>query len=723
MRSIFDRYEDPYQSHRFDEMLMACASVQVASGDDFPSLICEICVEQLVKAYFFKKQVEQVDDDLKKHAKFLEELENFPFTDSFDILDAFLNEPATNDAITGEAIPHEELGIDFDLQSININEILSEFEKFDKTFSTVENQQFDKALHTREIFQNDQCVEEFTSIEEPQRHEQSHTIVYVCKICRQTLERKEHLKFHMLTHLTEGMFSEVRDCFELQEVEVTAIIGSDKEKAAGEISSQKESNHNDGFIEVGDIVNISDKVVECDKNRKDIENGEEENNEDGRRVDLYQGQKSVEEEQALINEYEYIENNVVDDIQETQKSVEEEQVSINEDVYTENNVVDDIRENQKNFKLEEKLSINEDEYIENNEVDDVWERQMSIEIEEDKLSINEEEYIENIKIEVEGSENNCDSDKANNDLDYLHQKKASPLVKHQRENVDSHPKPININVGTSRSHEMVKRREVTKKNTRNRNFPCPVCNEMFNSMTKLDRHVKISHKGTKIYECNSCNKAFSRFDHLNRHTVSHSTIKPFHCTMCLKNFSRSDSFKLHQKQHELCNEISCKICKGTFLSKFLLIEHMKTHQGHSKNFLCFVCGKTFSRKDNLHTHLKRHRGEKTFKCEYCKKGFIRLSELNIHKKYHTGEKNYLCPFCGKGFVRLYNLTVHMRTHTDKESYQCDAAIAHIKDLKKHKLLHSHERYKCKLCTEGFNKAILLTRHVRTVHAQLQSKSG
>ncbi|XP_056645774.1 zinc finger protein 271-like isoform X2 [Diorhabda sublineata] len=693
MRSIFDRYEDPYQSHRFDEMLMACASVQVVSGDDFPSLICEICVEQLVKAYFFKKQVEQVDDDLKKHAKFLEELENFQFTDSFDIFDALLNEAATNDAITGEAIPHEELGIDFDLQSININEILSEFEKFDKTFSTVENQQFVKALHTREIFQNDQCDEEFTSIEEPQRHEQSHTIVYVCKICRQTLERKEHLKFHMLTHLTEGMFSEVRDCFELQQVEVTAIIGSDKEKAASEISSRKESIHNDGFIEGGDIVNNSDKVVECNKNRKDIENGEEENNEDGTGVDLYQGQKSVEEEQALINE----------------------------DVHTENNVVDDIRENQKNVELEEKLSINEDEYIENNEVDDVWERQMSIEIEEDKLSIDEEEYIENIKIEVEGSENNCDSDKENNDLDYLHQKKASPLVKHQRENVDSHPKPININVGASKSHETVKR-EVTKKNTRNRTFPCPVCNEMFNAMAKLDRHVKISHKGTKIYKCNSCNKEFSRSDHLNRHTVTHSTTKPFHCTMCLKNFSRSDSFKLHQKQHELCNEC-CKICKGTFLSKSLLIEHMKTHQDHSKNFLCFVCGKTFSRKDNLHTHLKRHRGEKTFKCEYCKKGFIRLSELNIHKKYHTGEKNYLCPFCGRGFVRLYNLTVHMRTHIDEESYQCNAAIAQSKDLKNHKLLHSHERYKCKLCTEGFNKAILLTRHVRTVHAQLQSKSG
>lgn len=55
----------------------------------------------------------------------------------------------------------------------------------------------------------------------------------------------------------------------------------------------------------------------------------------------------------------------------------------------------------------------------------------------------------------------------------------------------------------------------------------------------------------KPFQCQDCEKAFRRSEHLKRHVRSvHSTERPFPCMLCEKKFSRSDNLSQHLKTHK-----------------------------------------------------------------------------------------------------------------------------------------------------------------------------
>lgn len=52
----------------------------------------------------------------------------------------------------------------------------------------------------------------------------------------------------------------------------------------------------------------------------------------------------------------------------------------------------------------------------------------------------------------------------------------------------------------------------------------------------------------RIYNCKQCERAFTREEHLNRHTLStHNKLKPFSCGICQRPFSRRDLLLRHAK--------------------------------------------------------------------------------------------------------------------------------------------------------------------------------
>jgi len=140
----------------------------------------------------------------------------------------------------------------------------------------------------------------------------------------------------------------------------------------------------------------------------------------------------------------------------------------------------------------------------------------------------------------------------------------------------------------------------------------------------------------KNFECELCNKKFTKIEILKRHIKTHLKDKEFKCTYCAKTFDRRDVLNDHIRNHTGEKPFECTICKKKFTRGFVLLRHMRTH------------------------------GEGLYKCDFCMKGFDRKDTYRDHMRNHTGEKPFKCKFCGKAFSRSFVLTKHEKSHVIRE---------------------------------------------------------
>ena len=84
-------------------------------------------------------------------------------------------------------------------------------------------------------------------------------------------------------------------------------------------------------------------------------------------------------------------------------------------------------------------------------------------------------------------------------------------------------------------------REVVAKETL-----CKICNKEFSSTYKLATHMK-RHQGNLDFPCIECDTMFASTASLNKHKLSHK--KSFQCELCQKMFSRKDNLTAHLQTH------------------------------------------------------------------------------------------------------------------------------------------------------------------------------
>ncbi|KAG5886099.1 hypothetical protein JTB14_031700 [Gonioctena quinquepunctata] len=255
-------------------------------------------------------------------------------------------------------------------------------------------------------------------------------------------------------------------------------------------------------------------------------------------------------------------------------------------------------------------------------------------------------------------------------------------------------------------------------------FECDVCQKRFSRYDLLLRH-KIAH-AMKMEEQNVQYDGTYQVDDmdikrengdLDAHMKTHEKEYTVSCDVCQKKFSKLSHRNRHLRtMHFIKKEYKCSMCEKAFHKQEQLRNHINVHKG-AKPHVCDICCKAFNQISNLKDHMRTHNGEKPFLCSTCGKGFNQLGNLRQHTVRHSGVKAHLCSTCGSGFASKGELSAHLRKHTGARPFVCTVCnhgFTTSSSLTKHKRIHSGEKpYECDTCKMKFSRSGILARHKRT----------
>jgi len=152
-----------------------------------------------------------------------------------------------------------------------------------------------------------------------------------------------------------------------------------------------------------------------------------------------------------------------------------------------------------------------------------------------------------------------------------------------------------------------------KKNKKKTSFKCELCylvnkKVYYGSKNSLKTHKLRAHKSKQMFQCDKCEKEFSRKDNLKTHVTSYHSKKKYSCPECNEAFTKKGLLIHHfQKVHVKNTYYFCtaKICRFKTHWKQSYSRHKK-HCATKKNALvyrCF-CGKCCVNHTALCSHMK-----------------------------------------------------------------------------------------------------------------------
>ncbi|CAH0395527.1 unnamed protein product [Bemisia tabaci] len=370
-----------------------------------------------------------------------------------------------------------------------------------------------------------------------------------------------------------------------------------------------------------------------------------------------------------------------------------------------------------------------------------------------KLSLRKEQKVSKMKA-VETFTSNKDTNKLLHKTTGKFASKCSPNP------------PNNTNSSSLRGH-------VVDGHTKDETFSCDMCSEIFNSITSVKEHLRISHKNEQqmflrrqcpstfkikhilCFACTQCSRQFQFKKDLQIHLKSvHNNqqpfpfarcsmefkgkktlqvhtqcvlteVRPFSCNQCSRTFNFKSNLKTHvQCVHDGSRPFSCHHCSRQWKTKSQLRTHLIRVHNPDQPFSCDQCSRTFSWKNNLRRHVLRVHGEdRPFACGQCSKSFKSKGDLTYHLKCaHSANRPFSCNRC----FRTFNLKSHLNrhvfiVHSDDRPFSCSQCSKSFKskgDLTQHrKGVHSDDRpYSCGQCSKSFKLKGDLTRHLMCVHS-------
>lgn len=217
----------------------------------------------------------------------------------------------------------------------------------------------------------------------------------------------------------------------------------------------------------------------------------------------------------------------------------------------------------------------------------------------------------------------------------------------------------------------------TKPTERSREYPrdlCHICSKYIRREWIKDHIFKHEIANQRPFECNECDKSFSRVPSLHDHLVQKHfpALAQFLCSHCPSVYLRKsllqkhlyDKHRIGQSRDQICPQ-----CNLVFANKGSLKSHitnMHTDPSQKQKYTCEECSKIFFKKWHYKSHIKIHlpENERPYRC-FCGKSFIHPFMFKRHQLEHENPEQVLvrCKVCNKGFKYTNSLTVHMRIHT------------------------------------------------------------
>lgn len=190
-------------------------------------------------------------------------------------------------------------------------------------------------------------------------------------------------------------------------------------------------------------------------------------------------------------------------------------------------------------------------------------------------------------------------------------------------------------------------------------YECPHCDEFFYHKKEKNSHRRFKHpnnekrylrsrlsrfkrmmEGSKLYNCDYCNKNFYERPSFVGHIRKHVDKAELTCQYCGRLLSTKASLRNHVRIHLNDRPYECKYCGKKYVDQRTCIEHEKTHTTAPTLYTCRFCNLIYRCKIVLFKHLKQAHNAFYYVCDICQQDFKRENNLNLHKKIMHQTDNF-----------------------------------------------------------------------------------